>query len=397
MPGILNLRSNDPTCVPAATITVIERPAPFTITLHDFVYPTTAAGAPQSMSSISIATNNENEGQIGQTYGSTIYNTVVVTIVVDEELSKTEEGPLSFIVVDETTSWIGATPTIGESLVFATSVAVVTLIPQQIPVDVEGLEPITTRKSTITSTITIFASATSKITHGGSFTGRPTGGWNGTTTSANNAPATVESSATPDETMSTAASRFSSYTTLSAPELTIDIGRSTTAVVSGVTLSWLLSSLVLSSTVSQPLRTAASTLSTVTVSNKVSSSTVLSLNTTATVESASVSSTTTDLSTISTSAQVATPSASACGITGDVTLGVSLEDGMQCSANMSSLTISHPYQLATKVSTMFNHCLSSIHTTVSSSLTVSRSSLHRESPTFPHLNLCSSTSFPTLA
>jgi hypothetical protein len=268
--------------------------------LYNFVKPTTIG--------------SQAPVQIEQTYGSTIYNTVVVTVVVDEEEPpKTEEDPLSFIVVDGTTSWIGETPTSGASLIFATSVAVVTLVPQQTPVlSDDDLEPTTTRKRTLTSAATIVASATSTstVTHGGVFTGQPTAGWNGTSSSEFLPSSVVQSSTQTIETTSTAASSL--YTTLVAPELTTNVHGTTTAVVDGSTLSWSATSSDRPSTLSTPLGTAISTLSTVTSSSSFSSI-LVALNATIPGEAATASSTT----------GPTIPTASACGITGDFTLTVS--------------------------------------------------------------------------
>ena len=326
----LTFGSIEQTCAPS-TITITETPSPVTVTLHDSFSIPVPTVTVKSLATLqqpdkppSIVPGESFKNQIEAE--STIYNTIFVTVVVDAETPTTEDGLLSFIVVEGTTSWLGATPAPGELLVFATTVAIVTIVPQQSQDLSVVLEPTTTttRSTTYTSTVTLLDSTTFTIVDSGIFTGKPVGGWNSTSSTANIPPTDLTSATAATQsqpTTLTAESNFHGYTTLIAQELTSDLSGTTTAVIDGVSLSWIVSSASVALTGSSSPPT---TLLTVTSPTSTSSSAILGSNETTSSRQLTSSIDKTQLpSTTTTSFVISSPSA--CGITGDFVLNVSFQ------------------------------------------------------------------------
>jgi hypothetical protein len=287
----------------------------------------------------------------------------VVTVTLDGSKFSTSNRPLSFVVVDGTTSWLdGQTPAPGETYIYTSSV--VTVVPV---VSKSEDDPTTTLTSTIrlTSKVTVTKPLPSSKTlvlngaSGGTFTGMATGGWNATTIAvgfigtglltAGTAPTSSKPTLVTDEptfdlyptttrsaisvSSYAAQSGFRQYTTLTAPAITSAAGGWTTAVVNDQTWSWVApgsspTPVVPSSALPPFVNSTFSTSrpSSVPSSNSTFSSAISSgaANFTIVLSNISTAPSTTTANQTSTSV---TPTASAmptkCGISGDFTLNVS--------------------------------------------------------------------------
>lgn len=390
-PPLIYLRLEN-ACSPSIS-TIFATPSPIYVTLT--VQQTTAStiyvtvpqistvlvsAPPTSSSSLESATQDSGKAQSSPVYDATIHETAYVTVILDNpETTPAAEGPLSFMVVDGTTTWLGQTPTPGEVLVIASSASVVTFVPQQETKALTTIESTTTVRSTIRTQVTVTVVQTPSSTPSASlyvgtasFTGKPTGGWNASTilpahtgetrVVAKSSPPTLvldeptynlyptTSRSSIQISSYVAASGFRSYTTLTAPTLLSSPGGSTTAVVHGQTFSW--SASATSTSELQPytipsevpygtttLATSYTALSSSSssrsvlatgVSNSTSLKSVTATNSVSTVvdayNSTTLVSTPTTSSVVLTSSSVSSPSPSSttCGLTGNFVLNVSL-------------------------------------------------------------------------
>ena len=206
---------------------------------------------------------------INTVYDQTVTQTDMITVTVGIFDIPATHGPLSFAVVDGTTSWLGGkTPIPDEPIVYISSVVTVLPIPAT-------EQRTTTLKSTIqlTSEVTVTSTLPESKTSPSSesspvFTAVPSGGWNistivahvtqpGLTTAGTVAVTSAKPTLVTDEpsfdlhpttrrsdiyiSSYAAQSGFKKYTTLTAPEITTTSkGGSSTAVVGGRTYSWII-------------------------------------------------------------------------------------------------------------------------------------------------------------